>query len=81
MQIDAPAIATRRVKAQPPLAVQERIMAAAAKAKRVRVLAAEHEAAVVGAGRAEGYSWDRLGRLLDCPGETLRRRYAEGESR
>jgi hypothetical protein len=26
-------------------------------------------------GRAGGLSWDKLGAMLDVPGETLRRRY------
>ena len=54
----------------------EQLRRLGASALRARERAEELEASTVVYGRSRGVSWDVLGRLLDIPGETLRRRYA-----
>lgn len=44
-------------------------------AVRLRQASAQAERQVVETGRGMGWSWDRIGQVLDVPGETLRRRY------
>lgn len=61
--------------------MEDELVRAAERARKARLLAVKQEAAVVADGRAAGLSWDSLGRLLDCPGESLRRRHAEAGSK
>lgn len=61
----------------PELSERERARGAAHQATLARTRWHLLEERAIKHGRAAGVSWDELGRWLLCPGESLRRRYAE----
>lgn len=61
----------------PSTTPEQRVLAEAQKSLILRLNAQVWERRAVDRGRAGGFSWDRLGALLEVPGETLRRRYGD----
>jgi hypothetical protein len=61
---------------RPALGTVERLVLDAQSAVQMREQAERFEQSLVVIGRSLGLSWDRLGRELRVPGETLRRRHA-----
>lgn len=61
----------------PSTTPEQRVLAEAQKSLILRLNAQVWERRAVDRGRAVGFSWDRLGALLEVPGETLRRRYGD----
>lgn len=61
----------------PPVSEAEQSERAAHQAVVARMRYHLLEERAIKHGRSGGVSWDTLGRWLGCPGETLRRRYAD----